>query len=460
MAGWRGDEGAQALVRVWGVGALVQAIGDALAARFSPCVVRGEIGSFTRAASGHGYFTLKDEHGGASLRCAIFRRALSQLTFAPSEGMVVEVRGSLAVYEARGELQLIAESMRPAGEGALYEQFLRLKARLEAQGLFDPSRKRPIPAFPRRLGLVTSLAAAALHDVLTALRRRAPHVEVVLAPASVQGPEAPPQLVSALASLATLHRQGRVIDAVILCRGGGSLEDLWAFNDERVVQAVAAFPIPVVCGVGHETDVSLCDFAADLRAPTPTAAAELAAQDRLTSLDALRGLAHLLRHRAQRRLDGQAQRLDRAAARLARPGNALQDERRRLALLTHRLGVASDRRAERARQDWPLLAHRLSRATQRALEREVHRLERLAGRLEALSPQRVLDRGYAWLSDAEGRPIAGVGQVHTGMALQGVLADGVLQLHVTGARARGDEGLDVAVSAREPRSKASQAPGE
>ncbi|WP_298012172.1 exodeoxyribonuclease VII large subunit [uncultured Aquabacterium sp.] len=426
-------------VRVWGVGALVQAIGDALAARFSPCVVRGEISGFTRAASGHGYFTLKDEHGGASLRCAMFRRALSQVEFGPGEGMLVEARGTLAVYEARGELQLIVEALRPAGEGALYEQFLRLKARLEAEGLFEPTRKRPLPAFPARIGVVTSLAAAALQDVLTALQRRAPHVEVVLAPASVQGPEAPPQLVDALASLMALHRKGTQLDAVVLCRGGGSLEDLWAFNDERVVRAVAACPVPVVCGVGHETDVTLCDFAADLRAPTPTAAAELVARDRAAALAALDGLAALLHHRVRRRLDGQAQRLDRAAARLARPGVTLHEAHRRLALLSHRLGAVGERRTQQARQTLPVLAHRLARAMARGTERAEHTLSAAEGRLEALNPRRVLERGFAWLSDDAGHPLASVAEVAVGAEVRGVLADGVLQLHVNGVEAAPSE---------------------
>src|SRR5690606_14910358 len=220
--------------RVWGVAALVQAVGDTLATRFASCVVRGEISGFTRAASGHGYFTLKDEHGNASLRCAMFRRALSQVDFQPGEGMLVEARGNLAVYEARGELQMVVEGLRRAGAGALYEQFLRLKARLEAQGLFDAGRKRPIPSYPRRIAVVTSLAAAALHDVLTALRRRSGHVEVVVSPCAVQGAEAPAQIVDALAAVRLAHQAGTPFDAVIVCRGGGSMEDLWAFNDERV----------------------------------------------------------------------------------------------------------------------------------------------------------------------------------------------------------------------------------
>ena len=222
---------------VWSVAGLVQAVADTLAARFPVCVVRGELSAFTRAASGHCYFSLKDAEGAAALlRCAMFRRAASLLDFAPADGQLVEIRGRLAVYEPRGELQFVVEGMQRAGAGALYEQFLRLKARLEAQGLFDAQRKRPIAAFPRRIGVVTSLGAAALHDVLSALARRSPQVEVVVYPSLVQGADAPAALALALATAS----QRAEVDTLLLCRGGGSLEDLWAFNDERVVRAVAA----------------------------------------------------------------------------------------------------------------------------------------------------------------------------------------------------------------------------
>ena len=417
--------------RVWGVGALVQAVGDTLSARFSTCVVRGELSGFTRAASGHGYFTLKDEHGQASLRCAMFRRALSQVEFSPADGMLVEIRGQLAVYEARGELQMVVEGMRGAGAGALYEQFLRLKARLEAQGLFDAARKRALPRYPRRVAVVTSPAAAALRDVLTALARRAPHVEVVLVPCSVQGVEAPAQIVAALASLTLAHRGGTPFDAVILCRGGGSLEDLWAFNDERVVRAVVGCPVPLVCGVGHETDVTLSDLAADLRAPTPTAAAELVAQDRRGALDALDACERRLQHRLRQRLDAQAQRLDQAALRLARPTQGLAVQSRQLAMLSHRLGQSARALTQSELRTLDVLSARLQRAAQTQWPQQQHRLERLAGRLHALDPQRVLERGYAWLSDAQGQPLSSVTQVSVDSTVQGVLADGVLQLRVT-----------------------------
>ena len=259
--------------RVWSVGALVNAVAALVDQGFPACTVSGEIAGFSRAASGHCYFTLKDANGAASMRCAMFRRAATLLDFAPAEGQRVELRGRLGVYEPRGELQFIAEGMRAAGAGALYERFLRLRARLEAEGLFDPAAKRPLPRHPRAIGIVTSLAGAALHDVATTLARRSPHVGVVVYPSAVQGVDAPAALCAAI----RLAGERREVDVLVLCRGGGSLEDLWAFNDERVVRAVRAAPMHVVSGVGHETDVTLADLAADLRAPTPTAAAELVA---------------------------------------------------------------------------------------------------------------------------------------------------------------------------------------
>ncbi|MGH6646569.1 exodeoxyribonuclease VII large subunit [Aquabacterium sp.] len=417
--------------RVWGVAALINAISDTLAARFAQCVVRGEISGFTRAASGHGYFTLKDEHGGASLRCAIFRRALSQVDFTPGEGTLVEVRGNLSVYEARGELQMVVEGMQRAGAGALYEQFLRLKAKLEAEGLFDPSRKRPIGDFPRRVAVVTSLAAAALRDVLTALQRRAPHVEVVVAPCAVQGVEAPPQIVSALAQVVLAHHTGTCFDTVIVCRGGGSLEDLWAFNDERVVRAIAQCPIPVISGVGHETDVTLADFAADLRAPTPTAAAELAARAQVQALGDLDTVGRVMGQRIGQRLDGLAQRLDQAAMRLSRPAQALGRERHDLALLAQRMQSAGHRRLGLAAQAWPAWQSRLTRAVAQRQTQAHHRVDALQNRLHALDPQRVLERGYAWLSDANGHAITKASQAAIGSALDVVLADGRLQVEVS-----------------------------
>ena len=415
--------------QVWSVSALLQAASDALAARFGAVVVRGEIASCTRAPSGHCYFTLKDaDRGEGALRCALFRRAASLLDFAPADGQLVEVRGRLGVYGARGELQLIVESMRRAGDGALYERFLRLRDRLEAEGLFDPATKRPLPVFPRRLGVVTSPAAAALHDVLTALARRAPHVAVVGYPSPVQGSEAPPALAAALAR-ANARAE---VDALILCRGGGSLEDLWAFNDERVVRAVHASALPVVCGVGHETDVSLADLAADVRAPTPTAAAELAAPERAQCLEALEARAASLRRRLRERLDRQAQRLDHAALRLSRPTEGVRVQRQRLGLLAHRLQGGAGLLLAAEEASLRRAVERLRRAAARGGAAQAARLAVAAGRLEALDPRRVLARGYALLTDADGHAVTTVRDVATGDAVAALLADGRLALTVTG----------------------------
>lgn len=419
--------------RVWGVAALVQAVGDTLATRFASCVVRGEISGFTRASSGHGYFTLKDEHGNASLRCAMFRRSLSQVEFSPGEGMLVEARGNLAVYEARGELQLVVEGLHQAGAGALYEQFLRLKGRLEAQGLFDAARKRPLPRYPQRIAVVTSLGAAALHDVLAALQRRSPHVEVVLVPCAVQGAEAPGQIVQSLVNINLAHRAGLRFDAVIVCRGGGSMEDLWAFNDERVVRAIVGSPVPVISGVGHETDVTLADFAADLRAPTPTAAAELVAQNRDAALAQLDAVQRHMQHRVHQRLDGLAQRLDQATLRLTRPAQVLGRHRQGLDLLGHRMLAACQGRVREASQHLPIWQERMRRAAAVHRAQQMQRLQAWDGRLSALDPHKVLERGFAWLSNARGQPLSSVAQAQPGDTVTGVLADGMLRMHVTEA---------------------------
>lgn len=416
---------------VWSVAGLVQAVADALSARFAACSVRGEIAGFSRAASGHCYFSLKDADGGAALvRCAMFRRAAGLLDFAPADGQLVELRGRLAVYEPRGELQFVVEAMQRAGAGALYEQFVRLQARLAAEGLFDVARKRPLPTHPRRIGVVTSLGAAALRDVLTTLARRSPQVEVIVYPSLVQGSEAPTTLVAALANAA-----GRAeVDTLILCRGGGSLEDLWAFNDERVVRAVAGSALPLVCGVGHETDVTLADLAADLRAPTPTAAAELAAPEAAACLARLAGLAAQARRRVGSTLDTHAQRLDTLALRLARPAEAVRRRHAELALLGSRLARAARRLLERGDDRLAQLAGRLQRAGAVARRDELQRLGALEARLRALDPQHVLERGYAWLTDAQGRVVQSVHRLEPGAALSATLADGTAELRVAAVR--------------------------
>jgi exodeoxyribonuclease VII large subunit len=360
----------------------------------------------------------------------MFRRAAGLLDFDPGDGMRVEIRGRLAVYEPRGELQFVAEAMRLAGAGSLYEQFLRLRERLEAAGLFARERKRPLPSFPTRIGIVTSLGAAALHDVLTALARRAPQVAVVVYPSLVQGSEAPRALVAALEQ-ANARQE---VDLLLLVRGGGSLEDLWAFNDERVVRAVAGSALPVVCGVGHETDITLADLAADLRAPTPTAAAELAAPARADCLDRLHTLGRLLQLRTTARLDGHAQRLDRLALKLARPSELVSRQGRLLALLAQRTRAAPIRRVELEAQKLTRLAERREQALARWLQRQQARLDTVAARLSMLDPQHVLARGYAWLQDEAGHPITSVAALRVGQAIEAKLADGAAELEVRKTR--------------------------
>jgi len=435
---------------VWGVAALVHAVADTLATRYSSCTVRGELSGFTKAGSGHCYLSLKDADGGnALLRCAMFRRTAAMLDFMPTDGQIVEVRGRVAVYEPRGDLQFVVEAMRPAGAGALFEQFLRLKTRLEAEGLFNVDLKRPLPAFPRVVGVVTSPGAAALHDVLTALRRRAPHLAVVLYPSLVQGPDAPASLVAAIE---TAGRRAEV-DVLIVCRGGGSLEDLWSFNHEQVVRAIAGCPVPVVCGVGHETDVTLADLAADVRAPTPTAAAELVAPTRKACLDGLSAVAAAMSRRVRQALDTQGQRLDRATLRLMRPAEGVRRHAQRLTLLAQRLSASSRQavRTESQRHDalsarlvraatvlhaaqparLDALAARLQRAATVAQETRSARLSTLSARLEGLDPKRVLSRGYAWLEDAAGHAVTSAASVRPGQSVRAVLADGEVSADIT-----------------------------
>jgi exodeoxyribonuclease VII large subunit len=421
--------GASAAPRApWGVSALLLATSDALAARFGAVAVRGELSGLVRAASGHCYFSLKDAAGaGGVLRCAMFRRAASLLDFAPADGQQVDVRGRLGVYEARGELQLVVESMQRVGAGSLYEEFLRLRARLQGLGLFDSARKRPIPAFPRAVGVVTSLGAAALRDVLTTLQRRAPHLRVVLYPSLVQGAEAPAALVAAL----QLAGRRAEVDTVLLVRGGGALEDLWAFNDERVVRAVVACPLPVVCGVGHETDITLCDLAADLRAPTPTAAAELAAPLRDEALALLQARQLALQRAVQRRLQQQAQRVDTLALRLGQPGRALWGQAERLAALQQRLHQALAQRRARHGLEPAQRAQRLALAVRQQLARHGLRMDAMAHRLRGLDPAQVLQRGYAWVEGEGGRPVVSVHALQPGQRVRAVWADGRAEAQVT-----------------------------
>ena len=417
--------------RIWQVGALCRAIAEALDARFNPVAVRGEVSGFSRAASGHCYFSLKD--GDGQIRCAMFRRAAGLLDFSPRDGDSVEAMGRLDVYGPRGDLQLIVESLTRAGQGALFEQFLRLKARLEAEGLFDASRKRPLPALPRGIGLVTSLGAAALHDVVTCLTRRVPHIPVVLAPAAVQGGQAPGELVKALEGLYRLAAAG-TIDVILLVRGGGSIEDLWAFNDEQLARTIVRSPVPLVSGVGHETDFSIADFVADLRAPTPTAAAELAATARSAWLAQLDQAAAQLRSVAGRRLDLDSQRIDLAAARLGRPSGRIGSQQLRVSGAAHRLRYAVAGRLQAAQAALPAAQAALSASLASRLQRAHDALQRQRMRLELLDPRLVLQRGYALLTDLDGAAITSAGQTRTGQALRATLADGEVDLTVAPRR--------------------------
>ncbi|MEN9631332.1 MAG: exodeoxyribonuclease 7 large subunit/superoxide dismutase [Pseudomonadota bacterium] len=411
----------------WGVAALLLAASDALSARFGAVVVRGELSGFSRASSGHCYFSLKDADGAPALvRCAMFRRAAALIDFDPRDGMQVELRGRLALYEPRGELQLVVEALRRLGAGTLYEEFLRLRARLEQQGLFDPARKRPLVPQPRRVAVVTSPGAAAWQDVMTAFQRRAPQVEVVLVPSLVQGAEAPPALASGLLRAGSLAD----VDTVLLVRGGGSLEDLWAFNDERVVRAIVACGRPVICGVGHESDITLADLAADLRAPTPTAAAELAAPEQAELLRALVVRDQALRRALQRQVERQGQRLDGLALRMGPAAAAVSVQHERLHALGQRLAAALRAQGPRRLQELSTRAERLQRSVRAPLDLAGARLAAQASRLQALDPHAVLSRGYVWVEDEAARPVMSAHGLQLQSTVRARWADGVARARI------------------------------
>ena len=355
--------------------------------------VEGEISNLSRPASGHIYFTLKDKN--ASLRCVMWRMDASRLRTNMQDGMAIEAHGRIAVYEPQGQYQLVVNLIQPKGEGALYQEFLRLKAMLEAEGLFDPERKRPIPELPRVIGIVTSGTGAALRDMLNTLRRRLPLARVILAPSPVQGVEAPPALVNALSSL---NKQNP--DVILLARGGGSIEDLWAFNDERVVRAVANSTAPVICGVGHETDFTLCDFAADLRAPTPTAAAELATQRTLDDVQAQ------LTYSLSRVIDSTS--------------NLIADHRSLLLSLASRLKyVSPERRIQSEYQHLDELSRRTYSALAHRIQLQSKYLDGISKRLLSLNPGAVLSRGYAIVTRRDdGIVVSSVSQAQGGMKVR------------------------------------------
>lgn len=380
--------------------------------------VAGEISNFTRAASGHWYFTLKD--GQAQVRCAMFRHKSQYTDFKPDNGMQVEVRALVTLYEARGEFQLGVESMRRAGLGALFEAFEKLKAKLSLEGLFDEERKRALPAFPNRIGIITSPAAAALRDVITTLQRRMPNIPVLIYPVPVQGEGAAQKIASAI----QLAGQRRDCDVLILCRGGGSIEDLWAFNEEIVARAIADSAIPIICGVGHETDITIADFTADRRAPTPTAAAELATPHRAELLQRLAMLQSGLSRQTIRGLEQRMQQLDYLSRRLIHPGTRIRNQQQHLEHLKQRLMRATPRLLEQ--QEWRMqrlssrlasaapairmfeprlqqLRQHLDRAIKSGLERHQSSLQHLAASLQHLNPEAVLERGFSMVRSASGR---------------------------------------------------------
>ena len=401
--------------------------------------VGGEISNFVRATSEHWYFTLKDAK--AQVRCAMFRNRNQLAEWIPSNGDAVEVNALVTLYEARGEYQLIVETMRRAGLGALYEKFLKLKTALEKQGLFDAARKRPLPTFPKRIGIITSPAAAALRDVLTTLKRRAPHIPVILYPTAVQGNGSAAEIVQAISS-AGARAECAVL---ILCRGGGSIEDLWSFNEEIVARAIAACPIPIVSGVGHETDFTIADFVADERAPTPTAAAQRVAPDRDELLAQIGELKRRGRVSLQRAIDDKAQRLDQLAQRLIHPGARLQQQTRQLTQFALRLRLAQTHRLDTLKWQlqhaqqrfdagtttWATLNERLTRSGKRmtqalrqSLALSSSHLQRLADNLHHLNPARVMERGYSVVRNDAGAIVKSIAQIAVGDELGLTFANG------------------------------------
>ncbi|CDZ93554.1 exodeoxyribonuclease VII large subunit [Pseudomonas saudiphocaensis] len=413
---------------------------------FAQVWVEGEISNLARPASGHVYFTLKDKN--AQVRCALFRQNALRVRQALRDGLAVKVRGKVSLFEGRGDYQLILDSLEPAGDGALRLAFEALKEKLSAEGLFAADNKRALPAHPQRIGIVSSPTGAVIRDIISVFARRAPHVELTLVPTAVQGREATAQIVRAL----QLADRGS-FDALILARGGGSLEDLWCFNEEAVARAVAACQTPIISAVGHETDVSIADFVADVRAPTPSAAAELLAPSSADIRQRLEGLRQRLLLRMRERLQRERANLDGLTRRLRHPGERLQQQAQRVDDLEQRLLRAIDRRLcagqERlARLDTRLgaqhpgralamlrqrlehLSARMPRAMQERLTSRRQQLQGLAQTLNAISPLATLSRGYSILIDEHGQAIRAASQTQPGQRLKARLGEGELQVRV------------------------------
>src|SRR5262245_35608042 len=421
------------------VSMLNRAVAGLLARGFPLVRVRGEISGFTRAASGHWYFALKDDE--AQARCVMFRSRNVLVQRVPRDGDAVEVRAQVTLYEPRGEYQLNIESLRPTGQGRLYEEFLRLRERLGAEGLFDEARKRRLPSMPTAIGIVSSRQAAALHDVVTTLRRRAPYCRIVVYPVPVQGEGAGRVIASMLARASTRAE----VDVLLLVRGGGSIEDLWSFNEESLARAIRASRIPVVVGIGPESDFTIADFAADLRAPTPTAAAEVVAPDAAAITRAVEGRLQRLRQALQARLASWVQGLDYAWRALLAPRAPLAGLRARLAQLALRASRVPSQPSAAAAAQLGSVRERLRRqrpdvaAARRVLDNRLalmgklcHTLaqrgrgkfERVTAELAHLDPHAVLKRGYSLVRDSEGRLVTDAQQLHVGQGIDIVLAEG------------------------------------
>lgn len=397
---------------------------SALEREFPPLWVAGEVSNLTRAPSGHWYFTLKDAD--AQVRCAMFRSRVQSVPWRLENGQQVEARALVTLYEARGEFQLNVESLRRAGLGRLYEAFLRLKEKLTAEGLFADERKRTLPRFPIRIGIVTSSRAAALRDVIVTLARRAPHLPCVIYPTLVQGAEAAAQIAEAI----RIAGERAECDLLLVVRGGGSLEDLWSFNEEVVARAIAASPIPVIAGIGHETDITITDLAADRRAATPTAAAEIASAGWFDAAGEITQLQVSMQSAMRRSLERRMQRVDLLTRRLIHPAERLAHNRQRIAHLASRLAGAGERLAARRNQQLNNLRLRLTRARPN-LERHRTRLARLAASLAALNPQAALARGYALVRAPDGQLVRSHRQLVDGMRLDLRLAEGGAETLVT-----------------------------
>ncbi len=443
--------------QVYTVAELTARVRDVLEQQVPPFWVEGEISNLRVPGSGHAYFTLKDDQ--AQIRAVLFRNRLRRIRFEPADGLHVVAFGSLEVYAPRGEYQMVVELMEPKGLGALQVAFEQLKARLQTEGLFDAGRKRPLPRFPRKIGIVTSPTGAAIRDMLRVIARRFGDLHIVVRPVRVQGEGAAQEIADGLADLNALGD----VDVIIAGRGGGSLEDLWAFNEEVVARAIVASRAPVISAVGHEVDFTIADFVADLRAPTPSAAAELVVREKEAVIDGLRDLHHRLIRALVRRLEGHRERLRWIAERrvLTDPARPLRDAHRRLDELGFRLRgafVARHRHAvhglalatQRLHSSSPAvrissgrgllgrLQGRLGAAARRSLDRSQHHFRVAAGKLDGLSPLAVLGRGYSVTRKPSGEIVRRAGQVARGDAVSVLLHQGTLECAVVEAKERDD----------------------